>query len=67
MNKITVAVGIAILGYTLAGGNTMAETIKFETDPVGTAPSGWTVGLTGRGARRWTLESDASAPSTPVC
>jgi hypothetical protein len=63
MNKIMVAVGIAFLGYTLGGGNTMAETINFEADPVGTAPSGWSVGVTGRGSFRWTVEADASAPS----
>ena len=43
----------------------MAETINFDADPVGTAPSGWTAGVTGRGAQRWTVEADASAPSRP--
>jgi len=42
-----------------------AETINFDADPVGTPPSGWTVGVTGRGAQRWTVEADASAPSKP--
>ena len=41
----------------------MAETIDFDADPTGTAPPGWTSGVTGRGAHRWTVESDASAPS----
>ena len=43
----------------------MAETINFDADPVGAAPSGWTSGVTGRGAHRWTVEADASAPSKP--
>ena len=43
----------------------MAETINFDADPVGTAPSGWTSGVTGRGAQRWTVEADAGAPSKP--
>ena len=43
----------------------MAETINFDADPVGTAPSGWTAGVTGRGAQRWTVEADANAPSKP--
>ena len=43
----------------------IAETINFDSDPVGTAPSGWISGVTGRGAQRWTVEADASAPSKP--
>ena len=43
----------------------MAETIDFDTDAVGAAPSGWTAGVTGRGAYRWTVEADANAPSKP--
>lgn len=43
----------------------MAETINFDADPVGAAPSGWTAGVTGRGASRWTVEADTGAPSKP--
>jgi hypothetical protein len=43
----------------------MAETINFDQDPVGSLPAGWTGGVTGRGAPRWTVEADASAPSRP--
>ena len=39
----------------------MAETINFDADTVSTVPSGWTTGVTGRGAYRWTVENDASA------
>ncbi len=43
----------------------MAETINFDAATAGTAPSGWNAGVTGRGAHRWTVEADASAPSPP--
>ncbi len=42
-----------------------AATIGFDADRVGAAPVGWTAGVTGRGASRWTVEADASAPSAP--
>ena len=41
----------------------MAATINFDTDALGATPSGWTSGVTGRGASRWTIEADESAPS----
>ena len=43
----------------------MAETINFDADPTGIAPSGWTSGVTGRGDQRWTVEGDPSAPTKP--
>ena len=43
----------------------MAETINFDAGPVGVAPTGWMAGVTGRGAYRWTVEADGSAPSNP--
>jgi len=64
-NRIVVSFGIALCACTLAGGTTMAETINFDADPIGTAPSGWTAGVTGRGAHRWSVEVDAGAPSKP--
>ena len=42
-----------------------AETISFDTDAVGSLPDSWVEGVTGRGTPRWTVESDASAPSKP--
>jgi hypothetical protein len=36
---------------------------KFETDAVGAAPKGWTATMTGRGAPKWTVEHDPTAPS----
>jgi hypothetical protein len=43
----------------------VAETITFDQDPVGSLPSGWTAGVTGRGTPKWAIESDATAPSPP--
>jgi hypothetical protein len=43
----------------------MAETFNFDADAVGTVPAGWTAGVTGQGAHRWSVETDASAPSKP--
>jgi hypothetical protein len=65
MNGILAAIGIALLGCTLAEGATMAETINFDADPAGMAPAGWTAGVTGRGAHHWSVEADAGAPSKP--
>jgi hypothetical protein len=42
---------------------TMAETISFDADAVGTAPAGWTAGVTGRGSYRWSVEAETGAPS----
>ena len=43
----------------------MAETIAFDNEVAGSLPEGWVVGVTGRGAARWTVEPDPSAPSQP--
>src|SRR5439155_26455501 len=42
-----------------------AETITFVGDPIGALPAGWVAGVTGRGAPKWTIEKDSSAPSAP--
>jgi len=43
----------------------VAETITFDQDAVGSLPGGWTAGVTGRGAPKWAVEKDPTAPSTP--
>jgi hypothetical protein len=42
-----------------------AETFNFDADAAGSLPSGWEQGVTGRGAARWSVERDESAPSKP--
>jgi hypothetical protein len=37
----------------------------FDRMTAGAAPEGWTVGVTGRGTPRWTVEPDPTAPSAP--
>ena len=43
----------------------MAETIGFDHDVVGALPAGWIEGVTGRGAARWSVVADPTAPSPP--
>lgn len=43
----------------------MAETFTFDQDAVGSLPSGWIAGVTGRGTPKWTVEADSTAPSVP--
>jgi hypothetical protein len=47
------------------GGIAMAETLRFDNDPAGASPPGWTAGVTGRGSHHWSVEPDASASSRP--
>src|ERR1700687_4364286 len=42
-----------------------AETITFDKDPVGALPAGGGAGVTGRGAPKWAIETDGTAPSPP--
>jgi hypothetical protein len=42
-----------------------AETFSFDTDSPGALPLGWEQGVTGRGAARWAVHQDESAPSKP--
>jgi FtsP/CotA-like multicopper oxidase with cupredoxin domain len=45
----------------------VSETIRFDTDPVGAIPAGWTCGVTGRGNPKWDVQPDASLnPPTRV-
>jgi len=41
----------------------LAQAVGFDTDLVGAAPKGWTLTMTGRGASKWTVERDDTAPS----
>ena len=57
---------ITTLIFTLGAMTTAhAETINFDRDEVGKVPAGWTAGVTGRGAPRWVVETDATAPTKP--
>src|SRR6266478_2504015 len=60
MNKILTAATLLCLIEMSA----MADnTARFETDPIGASPKGWTATKTGKGAPKWTVEQDRTAPS----
>jgi hypothetical protein len=42
-----------------------AATVNFDSDKPGALPAGWVSGVTGRGESKWTVERDATAPSSP--
>lgn len=42
-----------------------AQTENFDKTAAGAVPEGWTTGVTGQGAPRWAISTDASAPSAP--
>jgi hypothetical protein len=44
---------------------TYAETVHFDSDVPGSLPLAWQEGVTGRGAARWSVAQDESAPSKP--
>jgi hypothetical protein len=52
-----------LLGTSMSA--TQAETFGFDSDSPGSLPLGWEEGVTGRGAARWAVQQDASAPSKP--
>ena len=60
MDKAIVGVAIAALAASAQG-----EIIGFDADQPGTLPAGWVAGVTGKGAHRWAVEADSSAPSAP--
>lgn len=42
-----------------------AETDDFDKYAPGAQPAGWVCGVTGKGAPRWTVDAEPSAPSAP--
>jgi hypothetical protein len=60
---ISLIIGSCMLG--ISEGTAMAETINFDQDKAGALPAGWKSGVTGRGAPKWAVETDNTAPSPP--
>jgi hypothetical protein len=56
---LTTFAGLAAMNISFA------QTITFDQDTPGAIPAGWRAGVTGRGAPKWSIEADASAPSKP--
>ena len=57
-----IVAGLATVALATAA---QAESVGFNSDPVGAPPAGWQCGSTGGGTPRWTVEADPSAPSPP--
>jgi hypothetical protein len=60
MIKRSIVMTIVLFGTTVAG---VAESVNFDADTTGAPPKGWTLTMTGRGAPKWTVERDDTAPS----
>jgi len=60
MKKSCIAVATV---FAAAAAN--AETVSFDTDSPGSLPLAWQEGVTGRGAAKWAVVQDESAPSKP--
>jgi hypothetical protein len=57
---------LIIAAVTIATATTArADTDTFDKGLVGSSPAEWTCGVTGGGSPKWTIETDASAPSQP--
>jgi hypothetical protein len=58
--------GAIVAALTVFSANAaFAETDNFDRERPGSAPAGWSCGVTGLGSPRWTVEADRSAPSAP--
>jgi hypothetical protein len=57
-----ICVAVATIFATTAS---HAETVNFDRDPPGSLPMAWEQGVTGRGAAKWAVDQDESAPSQP--
>jgi len=49
----------------LLAATAQAQTINFDDAKPGAAPPGWDATQTGKGAAKWTIEKDGTAPSKP--
>lgn len=65
MRSLVVSAAVLTVAVMAGAVAASAETVSFDADAVGSAPKGWTVGQTGRGAAKWAVVKDDSAPSKP--
>jgi hypothetical protein len=54
---------IAVTFFVLETNDMSNTAVSFESVQTGVTPAGWTATLTGSGDPKWTVESDATAPS----
>ena len=50
----------------ILGSFAVIMTVGFDDQKPGVVPDGWTSAHTGKGAEKWTVEKDATAPSPPM-
>ena len=60
MRWIVAATSLLVLAVSIP---VMAQGVTFDTDTAGSAPKGWILTMTGKGAPKWTVERDDTAPS----
>src|SRR5436190_4049956 len=58
---LSLMTALSVFGATAA----LAVSENFDQEKPGTAPAGWTCGVTGNGKPRWTVDADGSAASAP--
>ncbi len=56
---------LSVLFVSLFANSALADVLGFDQDSAGSAPAGWTCGVTGRGSAKWAVEPDSTAPSKP--
>jgi len=57
---VVAATSVLVLAGSLP---VLAQALSFATDVAGAEPKGWILTMTGRGAPKWTVERDDTAPS----
>src|SRR5262245_65978811 len=57
---VVAATSVLVLAGSLP---VLAQALSFATDVAGAEPKGWILTMTGRGAPKWTVESDDTDPS----
>jgi 3-keto-disaccharide hydrolase len=55
----------AVVVATMLASVALAQTVNFDNLKTGAPPPGWTATKTGSGSAKWTIETDATAPSKP--
>src|SRR5437762_3252026 len=61
--RVVMKTGITIASTVFATTAAIAQSVSFDGDRIGSAPAGWTCGVTGRGSPHWAVAADPSAPS----
>src|ERR1700692_797801 len=56
---------VAVVIALMMEANVMAKPLNFDDAAIGAPPDGWTLTMTGKGQPKWTIETEATAPSKP--